>query len=307
MLSSLAPRSAIRVQRKPFFSLRTAAEVAFFCPIFAQPLLARAASPQATSLAPIDTTALVRRAVQHRLDEEKSHHPMQYLLRRVDEHRDTTKLIIETKDGDVARLIAINGKPISGDANTAELARLDNLAQHPNLQEKRDRDEQKDKDRVDHILSLLPDAYIYKLEGMVPCPSGQCYKLSFVPNPKFTPPDMESQILRATAGEVWIDQVQERLYKLYAHFISDCDFGFGIIGRLNKGSTVTLEQNDIGNHDWELTGLQVHITGKVLVFKSFSSQIAETMSHFTPAPAVIGCRNAIDILKKVDPVRLPWP
>ena len=52
---------------------------------------------------------------------------MEYLLRRVDERHDTTKEIIETKDGDVARLVAVDGKPLSAEADRAELARLDDL------------------------------------------------------------------------------------------------------------------------------------------------------------------------------------
>lgn len=272
----------------------------------AQSLVAAAPSTQSAPEAPVDVTALVRRAVQHRLDAEKSPRPLQYLLHRKDERHDTTKLIIETKDGDVARLVAIGGKPITSDADRAELARLDTLAQHPEQQEKRRKSEQKDADRVTHLLSLIPDAYLYKMEGIVPCPSGQCYRLSFTPNPRFIPPDMESQILRGTAGEVWIDQAQERLNKLDAHFISDVDFGFGIIGRLNKGSTVTLEQNDIGGDDWELTRLEVHVTGKILLVKSFSSQIGEHISHFSPVPPAINYRDAIQLLRKYDPTQTPY-
>ena len=52
---------------------------------------------------------------------------MEYVLRRKDERHDTTKVIVETKDGDVARLVAIDGKPLSADANQAELERLELL------------------------------------------------------------------------------------------------------------------------------------------------------------------------------------
>jgi hypothetical protein len=264
--------------------------------------LAQPATPsaQTTPATPLDATALVRRAVQHRLDAEKTHRPMQYLLRRVDERRDTTKLIIETKDGDVARIVAINGKPVTDDVDRYELARLDNLAQHPELQEHRRKEEQKDAERPNHLLSLLPEAYLYKIEGIVPCSAGQCYRVTFTPNPNFVPPDMESQILRGTAGEVLIDQAQERLNSLNARFISDVDFGFGIIGKLNKGSTVYLEQNDIGGHDWELTGLKLHVTGKALMFKSLSFQVTEETSHFSVVPANLSYREAIQLLKKYD-------
>ena len=96
------------------------------------PVLFAAAWPaQIAPSTPSDATALVRRAIQHRQDADKSHRPVQYLVRKIDERHDTTKLIVETKDGDVARLVAINGKPLSPDADRAELERLDDLAATP--------------------------------------------------------------------------------------------------------------------------------------------------------------------------------
>ena len=79
-------------------------------------LMALAFAPVSTalsqSLAAMDATALVRRAVQNRLDAEKNHRLVRYVLHRTDEHHDTTKEIIETVDGYVARLIKLDGKPL---------------------------------------------------------------------------------------------------------------------------------------------------------------------------------------------------
>jgi hypothetical protein len=209
--------------------------------------------------------------------------------------------MIETKDGDVARLIAVNGKPLTPDAEKTELARLDNLAQHPELQEHRRKEEQEDTNRINHILSLLPDALLYQFEGMAPCPSGQCYRLSFKPNPNFTPPDIEASILTGVDGEVWIDQAQERLTRLDAHFIRNVDIGFGILFKLNQGGTVSLRQTNVGNNDWELTGLAIHVTGKILMVKSFSNQSTQEMSHFSPITPNLSYRDAIQLLKRYDP------
>jgi hypothetical protein len=259
----------------------------------------------AQSLPPesMDATALVRRAVEHRLDAGKSHRPVRYLIHRTDERHDTTKLIIETADGDVARLVAINGKSLPVEADRAELNRLDTLANHPEMQEHRHKSEQKDAERIDHLLALLPDAFLYRFEGMAACAAGQCYRLSFTPNPHFTPPDMEADLLRGIAGEVWIDPAQERLTRLDGHFIADVNFGFGIIGKLNKGGTVLLEQTDVGagGHDWELTRLTLHVTGKALMVKPLSFQINEEASGFAQVPAGLKYREAIQLLKQAGP------
>jgi hypothetical protein len=257
----------------------------------------------AQSLPPesMDATALVRRAVEHRLDAGKSHRPVRYLIHRTDERHDTTKLIIETADGDVARLVAINGKSLPVEADRAELNRLDTLANHPEMQEHRHKSEQKDAERIDHLLALLPDAFLYRFEGMAACAAGQCYRLSFTPNPHFTPPNLEADLLRGIAGEVWIDPAQERLTRLDGHFIADVDFGFGIIGKLNKGGTVLLEQTDVGGHDWELARLVLHVTGNALMVKPLSFQISEEASGFAQVAPGLRYRDAIQMLKQAGP------
>ena len=99
---------------------------------------------------------------------------------------------------------------------------------------------------------------------------------------------MEANIFRGLAGEVWIDQAQERLTRLDAHVIANVDFGWGILGKLDKGGTIQLEQSDIGNHDWELTTLKLNLKGKALMLKSLDIQLTEASQPFLPSPAGSG-------------------
>ena len=172
--------------------------------------LAPASLPHETNLSsqrseegPAVPAALVRRAIQNREAAAKTHRPLRYLLRKTDDHRDTTKDIIETDQGDVARLIAINNQPLTAEANQAELDRLNTLANHPEIQEHRHQREQKDADRVNRLMRLLPDAFLYRDQGTSPCPTGAgtCHHLTFSPNPSFEPPDVEANIFRGLAGE----------------------------------------------------------------------------------------------------------
>lgn len=279
-----------RIPKRKIINLLGLLPIALTCSAFTQSVPTKS----------IDSVALVRRAVDHRLDSAKTHPPVKYLIRRIDERRDSTKAVIETADGNVARLVATNGKPLSPDIEKAELDRLETLANHPELQEHRHRNEQKDANRFTHLLSLLPDAFQYRFEGMFSCPSGQCYRLSFTPNANFNPPDLEANVFRGIAGELWIDQAKEELTRLDARFISDVDFGFGILGKLNKGGTILLEQSDVGDHDWELTGLKIHVTGKALMVRSFSFQVTEVATDYARVPQNLNYRDAINLLKKMD-------
>jgi hypothetical protein len=108
---------------------------------------------------------------------------------------------------------------------------------------------------------------------------------------------MEADLLRGVAGEVWIDQAQERLTRLDAHFIKDVDFGFGLVGKLYKGGTVLLEQTDVGGGEWELTGLSLQVSGKALLVKGLSEKIKEEAGSFSQVPPM-GYRDAIALLRK---------
>ena len=130
------------------------------------------ASQQNPAAAPIDPAALVRNASWNELHSMGQPNPVRYKLRKQDAKGITTKEIIETKDGDVARLIARNDKPLTPEEDQAELDRLNNLLAHPEIQEHRHKREQEDSGREDEMVRLLPDAFLYTYLGMTPGPHG---------------------------------------------------------------------------------------------------------------------------------------
>ena len=258
--------------------------------------VANAAQPNASSIAS-DPVPLVRRAAHNELASSGGAHPYRYKLHKIDDHKDTTKIIVETHDGDVARLIQADGKPLTPDADKTELDRLSNLLAHPEIQAHRHKREQEDSNRANEMIRVLPDAFLYHYEGMMPGPNGSCYRLSFKPNPQFDPPDREAEVYHGMAGELWVDQGQERMVKLDAHLIDDVNFGWGILGKLYKGGSILVEQADVGDHHWETIHLKLNLTGKALLFKSLSFQTIEDATDFTPVPSQWGYQQAIKLLQ----------
>ncbi|MFZ0689141.1 MAG: hypothetical protein WAM68_04865, partial [Acidobacteriaceae bacterium] len=267
-----------------------------------------------------DAAALVRRAVANHMAAEAAHHPQRFFLHKKDDRHDYTQEVIETRQGDVALAIAANGAPLKPDLRQTQIDRLNNLDAHPDLQEHRHKREQEDNARVDKLMRLLPDAFVYHYDSTVPCtvvvppnvaipgepappapgtpvPSAQCYHLTFTPNPAWNPPDLESKIMRGMAGEVWIETSQERLTRLNAHLITDVDFGWGIIGRLDKGGTIFLEQTEMDGHDWELTRMNLNLTGKALMVKALNYHLTQEMARYSPVPANLDYHQAIQMLE----------
>jgi hypothetical protein len=246
---------------------------------------------------PGDPVALVRAASWNELHSENSGHPFRFRLRKQDENGATTKDIIETKDGDVARLVAVNDQPLTPDKERAERARLDNLLAHPEQQARRHKKEQEDSSRSNEMIRLLPDAFLYTYRGIVNTANGPAYRISFEPNQKFIPPDREAQVYHGMAGELWINCAQKRMARLDAHLISDVDFGWGIVGRLYKGGTILVEQRDVGSGHWESTHLKLNLTGKILMVKSLLIRSTEDGSDYKPVSNTLTYKDAIQMLK----------
>ena len=83
-------------------------------------------------LAKSDPHALVQAAIDNELKNSYGHRPpARYLLRKKTRNTDTTKEIVETSQGGVARLVAIHNQPLNATQTQTELQRLQELASDP--------------------------------------------------------------------------------------------------------------------------------------------------------------------------------
>jgi len=264
---------------------------------FAQPEGASPAASTPAPLSPEQTDAMVRRVLRTEINAaDDTSHPMQYRLRKSSPRFSTTKLIVETKDGDVARLIAINNIPLTPSERQNEDTRLQELASDPKLQRHRQEREQTDAERARKIIRALPDAFRYQFAGVVDTPQGPSYRLSFQPNPNFDPQDVEAQALKAMAGELWIDVAQQRVTRLQGKRLHDVDYAWGILGKLEEGGTLLLEQTDVGNHQWRTVHLVLAMNARVLL-KTIKLDTTLELSQFTPVTSGIGYQQAIQLLQ----------
>jgi hypothetical protein len=247
----------------------------------------------------IDPAKIVHDASWNELHSTRPGRSFSYRQHKVEPKGSTVKEIVETKDGDVARLIEKNGKPLPPEEEQAEIDRLNNLLAHPEVQEHRHKKEQEDSARGDEMVRMLPDAFLYTFDGMVEGPNGLCYRLQFRPNPAFTPPDREGEVYHGMVGELWVDQAQLRLVKIDAHLISDVNFGWGVLGRLYKGGSILVQNADVGLHHWETVHMKLNLQGKLLMLKSVDYSTTEDFSDFKIQPQELGYQEAIRLLQKI--------
>jgi hypothetical protein len=249
------------------------------------------------ALTPPQAQALVARALaaELRSARDKSH-PMSFRLRKSSPRLTSTKEIVETKDGAVARLVSLFDKPLSPEQEQVEQARLDMLFNDPSRQRHRQHGEEGDIGIVLRLLRMLPDAYLYEYSGDADGPAGPVQKFTFRPNPNFSPPDLETKALTALTGEIQIDAAQERVTRLEGHLQQDTDYAWGILGKLDKGGWIVIEQADVGGHQWRIACFKMKMDLRIL-FKDKNFDTTEEMTQYTPVPPGIDYQQAIKMLR----------
>jgi hypothetical protein len=264
---------------------------------WANTCVTQAVAANQAAVTPVQAQALVERAVAAEMrTAQDATHPMRYRLRKSSPRLTTVKEIFETREGAVARLLSIGDKPLSAADEEKEQARLDGLLSDPGRQRHRKQNEDADTGRALKVLRALPQAFLYQFASTGSGPAGKVEKFAFKPNPQFNPPDLETQVLTAMVGEIWIDASQMRVTRLEGHLQRDIDFGWGILGRLNKGGWIVIEQADVGGRQWRIVRFQMGMSGRVL-FKNKSFDTVEEQTQFEPLPAGLGYRQAIQMMR----------
>ncbi len=255
------------------------------------------AQPSQEALSPAQAQVLIDRALANELRSAQDiGHPMRYLLHKTTPRLTSTKEIIETRDGAVARLISLNDQPLSAADEQKEQARLDALLRDPGLQRHRKQAEDADTGRAFKVLRALPRAFLYTYAGTEEKPTGRLQKFTFTPNPEFTPPDLETQALTAMSGAIWIDATSERVTRLEGQLQQDVDFGWGILGRLYKGGWIVIEQADVSGDQWRTVRFQMSMSGRVF-WKTRVFDTTEEETQFVPVPAGLSYAQAIAMLR----------
>ncbi len=223
-------------------------------------------------------------------------HPMRYELFKSSPRYSSTKYIYETRDGAVARLVAVNGLPLSPAEEQKEQTRLNTLLADPSRQRHRQEAETQDAARALNVLRALPHAFLFQDAGPAPASHGQIERFSFKPNPVYQPPDMETQVLTGMTGQLWIDTAHQRVVRLEGSLQRDVNFGWGLLGRLNKGGWVSIEQSEVSGGCWRIVRLRMSMTGRVF----FKTKVFDTMqeeSDFRPLPVGLNYMEAIKMMR----------
>ena len=202
-----------------------------------------------------------------------------------------TELQVETKEGPLYRLLAIDGTALSRDQRQKDDARIGRLMQDPRQLQKLKQAQDEDEIKLEKLISLLPEAFLYDYDGT----EDNLLRVKFRPNPDYSPPTYEARVIHSLAGTILIDPEQKRLAKVTGQLMNRVEFGYGLLGRVDSG-TVELGRVPVGPQQWKTAFINIHFTGRLAIFKTISKEQYERRSDFRAVSNNLSLSDAKDLL-----------
>jgi len=241
-----------------------------------------------------DPVRLVREVVYNELHDHDRHGFWRYWIEHHGDKGTQIEEQVETVDGPVNRTLLTNGQRLDAEHEQLEEAKLRDLMNSPSEQASRRQAYREDEKRIGRILALLPDAFIFHEAGME---SGILH-LRYSPNSNYCAHSIEARVFRRMSGDLWLDTQLKRMRRLEGRLDDNVDFGFGMLGRVNKGSWFRMVRTQVSPTDWKTERLEVHMSGKALLLKTIAQDVSEVRGGFESVPANMSFLQGMQLLKQ---------
>jgi hypothetical protein len=226
---------------------------------------------------------------------------LHYRLHVVDGKGDQVRDQIETPEGTVSRLIRRDGRPLTPQEDAEERNRLNALAASPATFARHIRHDEENRKSGIELIGMMPNAMLWTYAPGQPQlpdqPAGApaLIVLDFAPNPKWSPPTLESELLTGIQGRVWIDPRTRNMVHLEASVVRAVNIGWGMLAHIYPGGTVTLQQTNAGGQRWIMSHIVEQLTLQALIVKTVKQRLVFDVTHVqTISP--MGYQQAIRLL-----------
>jgi hypothetical protein len=224
--------------------------------------------------------------------------PLRYRIHKVDSKEDITREVIETRDGSVARLVERNGQKLTVTEDAAERERLKEILDSPgDFIRHHKRDDSMRHDSL-QLVSQMPQAMIYTYvlgQPQLPGAAGRQIVIDFQPDQNYKARETLDDLLTGIKGRMWIDAQSHRVVRIEGTVQKDVNFGWGILGKINQGGTIVLEQANAAGDRWVYSRLDTHLTMRVVI-KTVAMNNQMTATDFRPLPGPISVQDAVHTL-----------
>ncbi len=260
--------------------------------IIAVVLAVSTAAPAQDQSPVVPAGELINAVVANELRDRVQQRKWMYMIEKQVGSQSLTEEQVETKNGPLYRVLAMDGIPLTPDQRQQDNARIGRLLHDTSQQSKLKQQYDDDEQKLETLMRVMPEAFLYNYDGV----DGTFVRLKFRPDPSYKPPNYEARVVHSLAGTVLIDWQQQRLAKLSGQLTNSVQFGWGLFGHIDNGGTIEIGRVQVGPLQWKTALINIQLSGRLMLFKTISKQQYETRSNFRVVPSDLSLSEANELL-----------
>lgn len=222
-----------------------------------------------------DAKSAVQRAVKNELAKDEADHSC-WVFHEVDRKpgNSVVQWVAQTAKGDVTRVLTRNGRQIP---EQQQKKSVEDFIHDSSAQARQVQAGKRDDNQATNMLKLLPVAFVWTQTSK----NGETTTYHFKPDSGFRPPSREARVFSAMEGDMVVNNRDQRIQELKGRLIHDVNFGYGLLGKLQRGGSFEVERQTTGGGVWQITQSHIHIHGHALIFKTISEEEDDVKTSFT--------------------------
>jgi hypothetical protein len=183
------------------------------------------------SVLPSEVTGkLVREACYNAVQQREMKSLWSYRVERHEDNHIILEQVIETVDGPVKHLLAVDGHAPIPEQLKEEDERHRSLLKNSAGQSALKRDDDEDSKKMEEMLRIIPEAFVFQDQGK----QRGLEKIAFHPNPDFKPKTYGQRVLHTLVGTAFIDLHDKQMARVSASLAQRVEFGLGLLGRVDN-------------------------------------------------------------------------
>jgi hypothetical protein len=182
------------------------------------------------------------------------------------------------------KLIAKDDKPLSDKEAKKEDEKIQKLVSKGEKESESDRKkrlakEEKERAEERQFVREVADAYQFHLRGMEDVNGRPAYVIDANPLPNYKPRLKDAKILPKVRMRLWIDKAEQQWVKIDIECIDTFSIGL-FLARVNKGSTIHVEQTRVNDEVWLPRYLNLKVDAKIALLKNFDAEYDVTFRDY---------------------------
>ena len=253
-----------------------------------------AAEPQVHGQPPseVEMRARTEKLMANQHADDQALELYQRIERHVDRSGDTSDRIIDdrtyrvvpTGAGTQKILLRDADKPVDSASYGREMRALADLLRtmadpnNPKATAALAKRQKRERERVEFV-DAMKEAFLSKWLTADTKNGRECDVFELDPNPDFHPHSMFQNVLTHVTAKIWVDRESDQLVWGEAHVMSDISVGGGVLGKVYRGSRISMAQEEVAPGIWLPTHYQYDFTGRKFLF-SFQEHETIDVSHY---------------------------